>query len=75
MVVYVFIPFGKVVTASASTTWSDWKLGAAAGLGAFGEVTLDRSRVLSEGIVSMMYQKASSGTTPSAVQVVDFRLG
>jgi len=31
--------------------------------------------VASEGVLSILYQRRSSGTTPSAVRVVDFRLG
>lgn len=75
--VYVVLPFLKIVTASKSSGWTDWTLaydGVAAGLNAFGEVTVDRPRVKSEGVLSVLYQVASSGTTPSAVVVADFKL-
>ncbi|KAG8733736.1 hypothetical protein FRC10_012152 [Ceratobasidium sp. 414] len=75
--IYVVLPFVKVVAASKSSGWTDWTLaydGVAAGLNAFGEVTVDRPRVKSEGVLSVLYQVASSGTTPSAVMVVDFKL-
>ncbi|QRW14022.1 BNR repeat-containing family member [Ceratobasidium sp. AG-Ba] len=75
--IYVVLPFVKIVTASKSSGWTDWTLaydGVAAGLGAFGEVTVDRPRVKSEGVLSVLYQVKSSGTTPSAVMVIDFKL-
>ncbi|CAE6355498.1 unnamed protein product [Rhizoctonia solani] len=75
--IYVVLPFLKIVTASKSSGWTDWTLaydGVAAGLNAFGEVTIDRPRVKSEGVLSVLYQVKSSGTTPSAVVVADFKL-
>ncbi|KAJ7632124.1 hypothetical protein FB45DRAFT_1145132 [Roridomyces roridus] len=76
--VYVFSPFVRVVTSSKETGWTDWTIiynGTAAGLNAFGEVTLDRSRVSSANIVSVLYQQNGTGTTtPSPVQVIDFKL-
>ncbi|CAE6535212.1 unnamed protein product, partial [Rhizoctonia solani] len=75
--VYVVLPFLKIVTASKSSGWTDWTLaydGVAAGLNAFGEVTVDRPRVKSEGVLSVLYQVKSSGTAPSAVVVADFKL-
>jgi hypothetical protein len=72
---YVVLPYGRIVTASAATDWTDWTVHFdGTGLDAFGEVVVDRSRVAS-GILSIMYQDRSSGTTPSAIRVVDFRLG
>ena len=44
-------------------------------LGAFGEVDVDTSRVVSDGVLSILYQRSSSGTTPSPVRVADLRLG
>jgi hypothetical protein len=44
------------------------------GLNAFGEVVIDETRVAQDGVLSVMYQEKSSGTTPSALRVVDFRL-
>ncbi|KAF5377974.1 hypothetical protein D9615_006668 [Tricholomella constricta] len=74
--VYVVLPYVRVVTASKSSGWTDWTLaydGVAAGLNAFGEVTVDRARV-SSNVLSVLYQVKSTGTTPSAVRVVDFNL-
>ena len=73
---YVVLPFVRVVTASKSSGWTDWKMvydGVASGLNAFGEVTVDRARV-SGGVLSVLYQLKSSGTTPSAVKLIDFNL-
>ncbi|KAG5636205.1 hypothetical protein H0H81_008788 [Sphagnurus paluster] len=75
--VYVVLPYIKIATASKASGWTDWSImydGVAAGLNAFGEVTVDRARVAS-GVLSVLYQEKSVGTTPSAVRVIDFALG
>lgn len=73
---YVVLPYGRIVAASRASGYTDWTVRFdGAGLNAFGEVLVDRSRVDSEGVLSIMYQRASSGTTPSPLRVVDFRLG
>jgi hypothetical protein len=73
---YVVLPFGRIVTASRASGWTDWSVRFdGAGLNAFGEVVVDRSRVDSDNILSIMYQQRSSGSTPSALRVIDFRLG
>ncbi|KAF8651841.1 hypothetical protein AX16_004641 [Volvariella volvacea WC 439] len=74
---YVVLPFLRVVSASRSSGYTDWTMvfdGVERGLNVFGEITVDRSRAGS-GIVSVFYQERSSGTTPSAVRLVEFRLG
>jgi len=72
---YVVLPFGRIVTASKASGWTDWTVRFdGAGLNAFGEVVVDRSRV-SQGVLSLLYQQRSSGTTPSPIRVADFRLG
>lgn len=74
--IYLVMPFVRIVTASKSSGWTDWTLaydGVATGLNAYGEVTVDRARI-SSGVLSIMYQKKSTGTTPSPVQVIDFNL-
>ncbi|KAF9481139.1 hypothetical protein BDN70DRAFT_876764 [Pholiota conissans] len=74
---YVVLPYVRIVTASKASGWTDWTLaydGVAQGLNAFGEVTVDRARVTSSGVLSILYQLKSSGTTPSAVRVIDFNL-
>lgn len=74
--VYVVLPFGRVVAATKATGWTDWTtVYAASDLGAFGEVVIDRARLATESVLSIMYQQRSSGTTPSAVRVVDLQLG
>ncbi|KAJ7722287.1 hypothetical protein DFH07DRAFT_857041 [Mycena maculata] len=74
--VYVILPYVRVVTASKATGWTDWTMvynGTATALDAFGEVTLDRARVPT-GVASVLYQQNSTGTTPSAVKLIDFTL-
>ncbi|KAJ3547477.1 hypothetical protein NMY22_g1636 [Coprinellus aureogranulatus] len=74
--VYVVLPFVRVVTASKSSGWTDWTMaydGVAQGLNAFGEVTVDRAGV-ANGVLSILYQVKSSGTTPSSVRLLDVRL-
>ncbi|GIG91278.1 BNR repeat-containing protein [Plantactinospora endophytica] len=73
---YVVLPYGRIVTASRASGYTDWTLRFdGAGLSAFGEVVVDRTRVESDGVLSILYQRASSGSTPSPIRVVDFRLG
>lgn len=74
---YVIMPGGRILSASAPT-YTDWAVvfnGITEGWNAFGECLIDRSRVLSDGVVSVGYQRQSSGTTPSAFCVRDFQLG
>jgi len=72
---YAILPFGRIAGASKSSGYTDWKLlYDGSGLGAFGEVVIDEMRVSQDGALSFMYQEKSSGTTPSALHVVDFRL-
>jgi hypothetical protein len=44
-------------------------------LQAFGEVDVDDSQLAATGMISVMYQQVSTGTTPSPIRVADFRLG
>jgi hypothetical protein len=72
---YVVLPYGRIVTASAASGWTDWTVAFdGSGLDAFGEVVVDRARVTS-GVLSILYQRKSTGTTPSPLRVIDFRLG
>jgi putative BNR repeat neuraminidase len=72
---YVVMPFGRIVAAGAGSGWTDWRmLFDAAGLNCFGEVIVDYPR-LAAGVLSVLYQEASTGTTPSPIHVIDFRLG
>lgn len=73
---YVIMPFGRIVAASEASGWTDWRLlFDASRLDAFGEVDVDASRLRSTGLLSVMYQRKSTGTTPSSVRVIDVRLG
>ena len=74
---YVIMPFGRIVAATKVSGWTDWiQVFGPDQLNAFGEVDVDTSRVLSDGIVSVLYQQKSTGTTiPSPIRVADFRLG
>ncbi|MFI1479726.1 BNR repeat-containing protein [Streptomyces sp. NPDC020747] len=72
---YAIMPFGRIVGASKASNYTDWKvLFDGSGLNAFGEVVLDEARVAQDGVLSIMYQQKSSGTTPSPIRVVDFAL-
>ncbi|MEU6034779.1 hypothetical protein ABZ801_05170 [Actinomadura sp. NPDC047616] len=78
---YVVMPFGRIVAASKASGWTDWKLlfdgtfyDGGRTLNAFGEVLVDDSRIATDGVLSVMYQRKSSGTTPSSIRVIDFRL-
>jgi hypothetical protein len=73
---YVVMPYGRIVAASRASGWTDWKvLFDGRGLNAFGEVDVDVSRLAGRGVMSLMYQQRSTGTTPSPIRVADFRLG
>ncbi|MEV5810924.1 BNR repeat-containing protein [Streptomyces mutabilis] len=72
---YAVFPYGRIAGASAASGYTDWRLlYDGSGLNAFGEVLVDETRVARDGVLSVMYQERSSGTTPSALHVVDFRL-
>ncbi|MFJ3305251.1 BNR repeat-containing protein [Streptomyces sp. NPDC086549] len=72
---YAIFPYGRIAGASKSSGYTDWALLYDGGdLNAFGEVVIDETRVKADGVLSFMYQEKSSGTTPSALYVVDFAL-
>ncbi|BBC38814.1 uncharacterized protein SGFS_101080 [Streptomyces graminofaciens] len=72
---YAILPFGRIWGASAASGYTDWKvLFDASGLNAFGEVVIDESRIAQDNVLSVMYQLKSTGTTPSALRVIDFAL-
>ncbi|MGC0343317.1 BNR repeat-containing protein [Streptomyces sp. SLBN-8D4] len=72
---YAIFPFGRIAAASKASGYTDWKiLFDGSGLNAFGEVVIDETRVAQDNVLSFMYQEKSSGTTPSALHVVDFAL-
>ncbi|MFC0111518.1 BNR repeat-containing protein [Kibdelosporangium aridum] len=73
---YLVMPYGRIVTASKASGWTDWTLVFdRPSMNVFGEVTVDSSRVASDGVLSVFYQQRSTGTTPSPIRVADFRLG
>jgi hypothetical protein len=65
----------RIVAATRASGWSDWTTVLQPTLGAFGEVDVDTSRAASSGVLSILYQRSSSGTTPSRVRVADLELG
>lgn len=72
---YAIFPFGRIAGASKSSGYTDWALlydGST--LNAFGEVVVDETRIAQDNVLSVLYQEKSSGTTPSALHVVDFSL-
>ncbi|MFJ9722261.1 BNR repeat-containing protein [Streptomyces sp. NPDC101209] len=72
---YAVFPFGRIAAASKASGYTDWTLLYDGGdLNAFGEVVIDEMRVRYDNVLSFMYQEKSSGTTPSALHVVDFAL-
>lgn len=72
--VYVVLPFVRVMAATKAANWTDWSLvfDGKSSLNAFGEVTLDRRRLETERVVSILFQEKSSGS-PSPVRVVDLK--
>ncbi|MCC5479216.1 BNR repeat-containing protein [Streptomyces barringtoniae] len=72
---YAVLPHGRVAGASRSSGHTDWTLlFDGGGLNAFGEVVIDEMRARSDNVLSFMYQEKSTGTTPSALHVVEFSL-
>jgi hypothetical protein len=72
---YAVFPFGRIAGASKASGYTDWRvLFDGSGLNAFGEVVIDEMRVKYDNTLSFMYQEKSSGTTPSALHVIDFAL-
>ncbi|WP_458249162.1 BNR repeat-containing protein [Streptomyces sp. MAI_2237] len=72
---YAVFPFGRIAAASKASGYTDWTLlHDGSELNAFGEVVIDEMRVGYDNVLSFMYQEKSSGTTPSALHVVDFAL-
>ena len=50
---YVIMPFGRIVAATKASGWTDWtQVFGPDQLNAFGEVDVDTSRVLKDGIIS-----------------------
>ncbi|MDC2954368.1 BNR repeat-containing protein [Streptomyces gilvifuscus] len=72
---YAVFPFGRIAAASKASGYTDWTvLYDGSDLNAFGEVVIDEPRTKYDNVLSFMYQEKSSGTTPSALHVVDFAL-
>lgn len=69
---YVIMPSGRIVTASAASDWTDWTVVYdGEDLNASGEVSVDSSRIGTEKILSIMYQRKGSGKTSSALRTID----
>ncbi|WBO62345.1 BNR repeat-containing protein [Streptomyces camelliae] len=72
---YAVFPYGRIAGASKASGYTDWALlYDGSDLNAFGEVVIDETRIAQDGVLSFMYQEKSTGTTPSALHVVDFAL-
>jgi hypothetical protein len=74
---YAIFPFCRIAGASKASGYTDWTVlydGVTAGLNAFGEVVIDETRIAQDNFLSIMYQEKSSGTTPSALRNLNFRL-
>jgi hypothetical protein len=72
---YLVMPRGRIVAATRASGWTDWALlFDRPAMNAFGEVNVDPTRVAVDGVLSVQYQQASSGATPSPIRVADFRL-
>ncbi|MEB3368933.1 BNR repeat-containing protein [Saccharopolyspora mangrovi] len=72
---YAVMPYGRILTASKASGWTDWTLRFdPQDFNAFGEVLVDDTRAAKDGVISVMYQQRSQGTTPSPIAVADFRL-
>ncbi|MEU6507014.1 BNR repeat-containing protein [Streptomyces sp. NPDC046942] len=72
---YAVFPYGRIAAASKASGYTDWALlYDGSDLNAFGEVVIDETRIAQDGVLSFMYQEKSTGTTPSALHVVDFAL-
>ncbi|HWO64713.1 MAG TPA: BNR repeat-containing protein [Umezawaea sp.] len=73
---YLIMPRARIVSASKASGWTDWTLVFdRPAMNAFGEVNVDTSRIATDGVLSVQYQQASTGTTPSPIRVADIRLG
>ncbi|NHD19394.1 MULTISPECIES: BNR repeat-containing protein [unclassified Actinopolyspora] len=73
---YLIMPKGKIVAASAASDWTDWTVVFnRPDMNAFGEVNVDTSRLAADGVLSVLYQESSTGTTPSPIHVANLRLG
>ncbi|KZV93365.1 hypothetical protein EXIGLDRAFT_740138 [Exidia glandulosa HHB12029] len=72
---YVVLPFVRVMAATKASNYTDWALvyDGKSSLNAFGEVTLDRRRLETERVVSILFQESSSSGSPSSVRVVDLK--
>ncbi|KZV92941.1 hypothetical protein EXIGLDRAFT_740234 [Exidia glandulosa HHB12029] len=73
--VYVVLPFVRVMAATTASNYTDWALvyDGRRSLKAFGEVTLDRRRLETERIVSILFQVVSPNGSPSSVRVADLK--
>jgi hypothetical protein len=73
---YLIMPFARILTASKASNWTNWTVVFdRPSMNVFGEVNVDYARLTSDGVLSVLYQQRSSGTTPSPIRVADFRLG
>lgn len=74
---WMVLPFVHVVVVTKERGWMDWTMtydGKAAGLGTFGEMVVDGTRIAGgEDALSILYQDSSSDSS-SGVHVINFTL-
>ena len=76
---YVVLPNADIISATASSAWTDWRLVHQVPMQINKEAMVDRQRLAQDGILSVAYQEASSvqtlnAQTPAAFRVADFRV-
>ncbi|MBX7548494.1 BNR repeat-containing protein [Streptomyces sp. tea 10] len=72
---YAVLPHGRIAAASKASGYTDWTALYDGGeLNAFGEVVIDETRAVAEGVLSFLYQERSTGQVPSPLYVADFAL-
>jgi len=72
---YLVMPDLRILAASKVSGWTDWQLVFdAANISIDGEIIVDRQRVKTDNILSIMYQEANDRVQPSALRLIEFQL-
>ncbi|KQS66724.1 hypothetical protein ASG41_09790 [Modestobacter sp. Leaf380] len=72
---WVVLPDGRVVTATAASTWSDWQLAFSdPAADPLAELVVDRTRLQRDGVLSMAYLQVGDGIR-GGFRVTDLRTG
>jgi hypothetical protein len=74
---YAILPDARIMAATAASRWTDWQtVFAAPGTHNVSELTIDRSRIALDGVLTIGYQEPpTTPGAPSAYRIPDFRLG